>query len=209
MSVRAVVFDFGSVLSRTDPAYLAAIEADYGITRADWGPLFHGPRAVERHVGERFDRPAVERYLAQELEPLCGEASAEAAHRLAGVFDDVTSQFPNTNLIRLVSKLKSAEVPVGILSNGPVESLDLFRSLMGTALPEVVVLSGTHHVRKPDRDAFETVADALSVELKDCLFIDDIQEHIDAARALGMAGHRYRGDTPALETDLRALGIRW
>jgi putative hydrolase of the HAD superfamily len=209
MSIRAVVFDFGSVLSRTDPAYLATIEADYGITRADWGPLFHGPRAVERHVGERFDRPAVERYLSQELTAFCGEGAGEAARRLAGVFDDVTSQFPNTDLIGLVASLQDAGIPVGILSNGPVESLDLFRALMGPSLPEVVVLSGTHQVHKPDRDAFEMVAEALSVELQECLFIDDIQEHVDAARALGMAGHHYQGDTPALETDLRAAGIRW
>ncbi|HJN93290.1 MAG TPA: HAD-IA family hydrolase [Dehalococcoidia bacterium] len=196
MPVRAVVFDFGSVLSRTDPAYLAAFETDYGITRADWGPLFRGPRAGERHVGERFDRDAVERYLAQELAALIGDQSFEAARRLTGVFDDVSSQFPNTDLIRLVTQLQAAELPVGILSNGPIESLELFRELMGSALPEIVVLSGTHQVRKPERVAFEAVAKALRVELGECLFVDDQEEHVEAARSLGMVRHCYRGDNP-------------
>lgn len=209
MPIRAVVFDFGSVLARTDPSYLAAIEREYGMTRADWGPLFHGPRAVERHVGERFDRTGVVAYLSRELASCCGDAAAEAAGRLAGVFDDVASQIPNRELIDLVAALRAAGIPVGILSNGPIESGALFRSLMGAALPEVVILSGTHHVRKPDKDAFQMVAGALDVELGACLFVDDQQEHVDAACALGMAGHRYRGDTSKLIAELRAAGLRW
>lgn len=209
MSIRAVAFDFGSVLARTDPAYLSAIEADHGLTRADWTPFFHGPRAVERHVGERFDRPAIERYLTRELTALCGNAAPEAARRLTGVFDNIASQIPNSDLIGLVSRLQAAGIPVGILSNGPIESLELFRTLMGPALPDVIVLSGIDNVHKPNRDAFQTVARALGVALQQCLLVDDLQEHVAAARALGMAGHCYRGDTLRLEADLRAQGLHW
>lgn len=45
--IRAVVFDFGSVLSRTAPDYIGSFERDYGLTREQWRPLFAGPRAVE------------------------------------------------------------------------------------------------------------------------------------------------------------------
>ena len=185
VAIRAVVFDFGSVISRTDPDYIGSIESDYGLTREQWRPLFGGPRAVEYHVGERFNRPAVERYLSRELAEFCGERAAEAAQRLAGVFDVVESQIPDVELIDLLARLRAADVPVGILSNGPEESLDLFRALLGETLPGVVILSGTHGVRKPNRDAFETVAAELGVELEECFFIDDQEVLVDAAASWG------------------------
>jgi putative hydrolase of the HAD superfamily len=209
VAIRAVVFDFGSVLSRTDRDYIGAFERDYGLTREQWRPLFAGPRAVEYHVGERFDRASVERYLSAELAEFCGERSAGAARRLAGVFDDVRSQVPNVELIELLTRLRAADVPVGILSNGPVESLEMFRVLLGEALPKVVVLSGTHGVRKPNRDAFEAVSGELGVALSECFFIDDQEALVEAARELGMGGHRFRGDVPKLEAELKAAGLRF
>jgi len=206
-AIRAVVFDFGSVLSRTDPNYIGSFERDFGLTREQWRRLFAGPRAVEYHVGERFDQASVERYLSDELAEFCGERSPDAARRLAGVFDDVNSQVPNVEPIGLLTRLRAAEVLVGILSNGPVESLDLFRALLGEALPKVVVLSGTHGVRKPKRDAFETVSAELGVALEQCFFIDDQEALVEAARELGMGGHRFRGDVPKLEAELRAAGL--
>ena len=207
--IRAVVFDFGSVLSRTDPDYIGSFERDYGLTREQWRPLFTGPRAVEYHVGERFDRSSVECYLSRELAEFCGERSPEAAWRLAGVFDDVNSQILNVEMIDLLGRLRGAGVLVGILSNGPVESLDLFRILLGEALPRVVVLSGTHGVRKPNHDAFETVAGELGVALVECFFIDDQEALLEAARELGMGGHWFRGDVPKLEATLAAAGLRF
>lgn len=209
VAIRAVVFDFGSVLSRTDPDYIDSFERDYGLTREQWRPLFAGPRAVEYHVGERFDRASVERYLSRELAEYCGERSSEAARRLAGVFDDVDSQIPNVEMIDLLTRLQGAGLPLGILSNGPVESLDLFRALLGEVLPTVVVLSGTHGVRKPNRDAFESVAGELGVALAECFFIDDQEALVEAARELGMGGHRFRGDVPKLEAALEATGLRF
>lgn len=160
-------------------------------------------------MGELFDRSSVERYLSRELAEFCGERSPEAARRLAGVFDDVDSQILNVEMIDLLSWLPGAGVLVGILSNGPVESLDLFRVLLGEALPTVVVLSGTHGVRKPNRDAFETVAGELGVALVECFFIDDQEALLEAARELGMGGHWFRGDVPKLEAALAAAGLRF
>ena len=131
------------------------------------------------------------------------------ARRLAGVFDDVNSQVPNVEMIDLLTRLRAAEVLVGILGNGPVESLDLFRALLGEALPKVAVLSGTHDVRKPNRDAFETASVELGVALEQCFFIGDQEALVEAARELGMAGHRFRGDVPKLEAELRAAGLRF
>lgn len=71
-----------------------------------------------------------------------------------------------------------------------------------TGLAHSVVDSARVGVVKPDRRIYEIAAERAGVSPDRCLFVDDRQENVDAAVALGMTGVLHRG-----AADLRtALG---
>ncbi|MFD9906585.1 HAD-IA family hydrolase [Streptomyces sp. NPDC059063] len=86
-----------------------------------------------------------------------------------------------------------AHVPVSIVTNA-TPWLDDDLALLGLAgLVDDVVGSAALGLAKPDRRIYERAAERLGVDVTRCLFVDDRQENVDAAVALGMSGVRYRG----------------
>jgi putative hydrolase of the HAD superfamily len=75
---------------------------------------------------------------------------------------------------------------------------------------DAVVISGEVGMRKPEPRIFEHALGRIGLAGAECVFVDDIEANIDAARALGIAGihHRDAATTIAeLETVLR-LALR-
>ncbi|GAA4969462.1 hypothetical protein GCM10023334_093000 [Nonomuraea thailandensis] len=71
---------------------------------------------------------------------------------------------------------------------------------------DAVVISGEVGMRKPEPRIFQHALGLIGLAGAECVFIDDIEANIDAARALGIAGihHRDAATTIAeLETVLR------
>ena len=69
--------------------------------------------------------------------------------------------------------------------------LDL--ALLGlNSLVDDVVSSAVLGVVKPDRRIYEVAAERVGAAVDRCLFVDDRQENVDAAVALGMTGVLYR-----------------
>src|SRR5207247_1858137 len=57
---------------------------------------------------------------------------------------------------------------------------------------------------KPSAEFYLACAAAASAAPAECVFIDDMQENVEGARAAGLAALRFR-DVPTLLADLRAL----
>ncbi|MGA4839665.1 HAD-IA family hydrolase [Streptomyces sp. G45] len=84
-----------------------------------------------------------------------------------------------------------AHVPVSIVTNA-TPWLDDDLALLGlTGLVDDVVGSAALGLAKPDRRIYERAAERLGVDMTRCLFVDDRQENVDAAVALGMTGVRF------------------
>lgn len=62
-------------------------------------------------------------------------------------------------------------------------------------------------LRKPDPEAYLHPTRALGVEPNACVFIDDRQVNVDAARAVGMQAILRTPDPEQLRKDLSALGL--
>ena len=69
---------------------------------------------------------------------------------------------------------------------------------------DVVFCSGEEGVVKPDRIAFEKTLERLGVNPEQAVFIDDTEEHVLAARNLGLHGILFTS-AEALENDLKKL----
>lgn len=69
-----------------------------------------------------------------------------------------------------------------------------------------LVLSHEAGAQKPDEAIYRKALETVGVAPEEIFFTDDIQENIDAARALGIDAERFVG-VPALEEHLRQRGI--
>lgn len=107
----------------------------------------------------------------------------------------------------LLEELAARGVEMHALSNYPEwwqmieERLGLSRYVRWT------FVSCETRVRKPQPDAYLGAARALGRPVASCVFVDDREDNVRAAWAVGMPGLLFRS-AEALRADLAALGIR-
>jgi putative hydrolase of the HAD superfamily len=115
----------------------------------------------------------------------------------------------NLPMVEWAARLQAAGIRTGILSN------------IGDAIAEGIVaklpwLAAFYHctwshalfLAKPDPAIYLQTAEALQTPLPNILFVDDREDNIAAAHALGMTAIRYTTH-PAFEQEMRARGLAW
>jgi FMN phosphatase YigB (HAD superfamily) len=166
----AVSFDlFGTLVSVTRPAEPAAAVADELATRGvtvpdDWARAYR-ERHVEAPQGAEVPLPA---HVGGALASRGVHASNNAVRRaVVAAFDPDVETRPDA-----VAAVEAAADcgPVGVLSNCSVPELAT-RALTRSALDRDA-FDGCGW-RKPDRRAFEAIADALSVPVADLIHVGD------------------------------------
>jgi putative hydrolase of the HAD superfamily len=60
------------------------------------------------------------------------------------------------------------------------------------------VVSCQEKLLKPEPEIYQRLLERYDLVPEECFFIDDRRENVDAARSLGMEGHVFRNDYPAL-----------
>ena len=90
----------------------------------------------------------------------------------------------------LIAAVKEKEIAVGILSNeeGDGEAAEQIREWEFNGVVDAVVLSGEIGAEKPERAAFQAAADAVGVDLNECVMIDDDIMNVRAAVEYDMIG---------------------
>ena len=206
MSVSAVVFDLGGVITESPMLAFAAYEAEAGLPEG----LIRRLNSTEpdRNAWARFERNEldVEGFVdAFEAEALAAGHRVDARRVLAALSGEVRPE-----MVGAVRRLRAAGLPLGMLSNnvapmertGPLaELLDLF---------DAVVESSREGVRKPEpeiyRRALARLNEAVGRDLgfADCAYLDDLGINLKPARALGM--HTVKVADPAVAlAELSAL----
>lgn len=90
----------------------------------------------------------------------------------------------------LIAVVKEKDIAVGILSNeeGDGEAAEKIREWEFNGVVDAVVLSGEIGAEKPERAAFQAAADAVGVDLNECVMIDDDIMNVRAAVEYDMIG---------------------
>jgi len=199
--VQGVIFDFGRVIS------------DFDINRfiRRIAPRSRLPEKELSHTSSLGTSAAV-RYETglissdEFFREICSLAALTISREeFIRAYTDIFTPKPET--FALVKSLK-AKYALGLLSNTnawhyeygikPVEIFPLF---------DAVTLSFEVRAMKPDRRIYEDVLAKLRLPAASCVYIDDIQEYVDAGRALGLRAIRYTTHE-RLITDLVAAGVR-
>ncbi len=188
MSVSAVVFDLGGVVTESPMAAFAAYEAEAGLPEGLIRRL--NSTDPDANAWARFERNEldVEGFVdAFEAEALAAGHRVDARRVLAALSGEIRPE-----MVGAIHRLRAAGLPLGMLSNNvaPMERTGRLAELLD--LFDAVVESSVEGVRKPEpeiyRRALTRLSEAVGRDLAfaDCAYLDDLGINLKPARALGM-----------------------
>lgn len=186
-AVDAVVLDIGGVLMDWDPRHLfnALIEDD---REREWFLSQVCSPAWNRRQDEgRSWADAVAAAVAEhpEWEPWIRAYDERWIETVAGLYEDT---------VEVLRELHAVETPVFALTNFSEEKWALaceHYELLGSF--DGVVVSGEERLAKPDPAIYRVLVERFSVEPTRTFFTDDLQQNVDAARAVGLDAELFTG----------------
>ncbi len=201
MALRAVVFDYGMVLSgAADPA------AHHEMTQLFGAPAEHFEREywAFRHAYDegQFDGPGYWQRCAR----AAGVTLTEGQIGQLIANDIRMWSRLNQTMVDWAVAISRSGFKTGILSNIPFEIADVFK--------EIDWVKGFTHnawscylrMAKPDPAIYHHVVDALGVRPEEALFLDDRQENVLSAEAVGLQGIIFRS-VAQLQQELETRGL--
>jgi len=203
MPVQVVISDFGGVLTTPLLGSFLAFQDETGIPAEVLGgamgriaerdgahPLFEleKGRITEEHFLGR---------MTDELEPELGHRPD--MHRFREIYFRALD--PNERMIELMRDVRGRGFRMAMLTNNVREWEPYWRSMLPVdEIFELVVDSGFVGMRKPEPEIYELTVERLGdgVAAGDCLFVDDVEVNVEAARELGMAAVHFRDNEQAI-----------
>jgi putative hydrolase of the HAD superfamily len=207
--IQAVVSDFGGVLTVPLLEGFARYEARSGVSAKAIGQAI--ARATERDGRNPLFELEVGAISEGEfLATLEREASAilQRPVELARFGEEyMLGLEANDELFAYYRGLHARGVRLAMLTNNVREWEPFWR----TKLPideifETVVDSGFVGVRKPDPAIYALVLERLALPAEACVFVDDLEHNVEAARALGFAVVHHRETAATIAAVDAALG---
>jgi putative hydrolase of the HAD superfamily len=199
--VKAVITDFGGVLTTPLMGFFARFQDDAGI------PIEALGKAMVRIAQEQGFHPLFELEkgeLSEQrfVELLDGAVSAEVGHEvhLHGLADaywrDLTT---NDQMVAYLRGLHARGYRLALLTNNVREWEPRWRPMVPVdELFEVVVDSAFVGMRKPEREIYELTLERLELPAAACLFVDDIEINCTAASEVGMRAVWFRDTDQAI-----------
>jgi putative hydrolase of the HAD superfamily len=200
---KAIIFDFGGVISRTLFETHALTEASLGLP---YGSLtWMGPFDVETDplwrdmqadiISERDYWHA----RTREVGELVGKDWTKFSDFVKAARGDAPAEVIRPEFVEIVDAARAAGVRLAVLSN----ELDLFYGAdFRTKLPflehfEVIVDATYTGILKPDPRAYEACLGELHLTAGDCVFVDDQDRNIKGAEKVGLRAVAFDVTRPA------------
>lgn len=197
--ITGVIFDYGSVLSRTlDPAPRRIWEQRLGLAP---GQLQHAVHNDGSWIEAQCGRLTADAYW-QDVGVRLGLSPAATARLRT---DFYRGDRRNDELVARIEQLRAAGCRLGILSNFSLElhvllaQHDLWRYF------DHIAISAELGVMKPQAAAYEAILTLLDLPAHACIFIDDTPANVEAAQALGFHGIVFRDNASCLAALNRLL----
>jgi epoxide hydrolase-like predicted phosphatase len=198
MAIRAVVFDIGGVLEVTPDPQMRELnvrwDAQFGL-----------------HPGELDERMARMEHLwrAGSLGQ-CTEADVERGLcEIVGLTQEqvdaymaaMWKEYVGTLNVELADYFRGLRprYPTGIISNSFVGAREREQALYHfSELADPIIYSHEVGIAKPDPRIYELTCERMGVQPAEMIFLDDAEVCVEAARALGIHGVRFRETAQAI-----------
>lgn len=192
--IKAVIFDFGGVIMRTE---------DYGPRRAWDERLNLEPGTVERAVHgsdlwvqAQLGRITADRYWRGVAELVYMRDLSQIDQLRADYF---SGDYLNHRVISVIHDLRAHGCTTAILTNESLELTNRLENIGVAHLFDQVFISAQLGVMKPDPTIYRLALQRLGAPTAETVFIDDMLINVRGAQALGLNTILYRS-----ETDLRS-----
>lgn len=200
--IRAVMFDYGEVLSSAPSAQaLGLMAAMLGVPAEHFRKLY----AAQRKAYDRADLTPSEYWTG--MAAAAGTTlGPEEVDRLRKIDVEMWSNV-RENMLRWVLELRSSGVKTAVLSNMHRDMARHVRAKCDWLADfDCVALSSELRLVKPDAEIYQYCLQQLAVAAGDALFLDDREANVRAAEALGITGIVAR-NTGQIRRDLQAIGF--
>jgi putative hydrolase of the HAD superfamily len=203
MTIKGLIFDYGGVLWDMRWDVSAALAREHGLGERAVVDTMYGSnrlwRDLEIGIG---DRDAWMREAHSGLEALAGKALPPLHQHWRAEQGWIT---PNIDLIRRLRP----PYRTAVLSNADNTLRARFLSHDGLIdLFDEFVCSADVGMAKPDTRIYALTAQRLGLAPGECVFVDDLERNLEAAREAGMQTVHFRLDLGhALEQQLEELGV--
>ena len=195
--IKNYVFDLGRVLFDYSPEYMTK---QYVSDPDDC-------RLLEKAV---FDRRYWDLLDRDEIsdEALKAAVKSEIPQRLHATADKIYDNWienltPIEGMKEIVQTVKDSNAGLYLLSNISVGFSKKWKRIPRLysvlSLFDGLVMSGTLHLAKPDERIFKYLTDTYSLCAEECLFVDDNEGNIAAAKRLGFMTYHFDGDAEGLK----------
>jgi putative hydrolase of the HAD superfamily len=202
VSIKAVVFDYGKVISfAPDHGVMDEIAAVAGIKREALEPVVWAMR------GE-YDRGTLSgpQYYGKVLQSLGVNADGAMLQKITDI-DSHGWKRINPGTVKLMEDLKKAGYKVAILSNMPFDFLAWAREALPVfSLPHVGVFSCEVKAIKPEEAIYQRLLSELGCKGDETVFFDDVLVNVEKARELKINAFLWQNPETAV-TQLAGLGV--
>jgi epoxide hydrolase-like predicted phosphatase len=186
MAIRAVIWDVGGVLVRTeDQRSRDRLAERFGLSRSELEELVFGHEAGKRAQRGEVSYEAHWEILGKELRLSPG--NIEEFQRAFWAGDKLDHE-----LINYIRSLRG-RYKTGLLSNAFSDLRHMVEAVwkIGDAF-DVLVISAEVGVVKPDPQIYQIALEKLGVDAQEAVFIDDFDRNVAAARELNLHGIHFR-----------------
>lgn len=211
MTIRAVIFDFGGVVTSSPFEAFDRMEAERGLPRG----LVRGINAADPdgNAWARFERAEID---AATFDRLFADEARALGHELPGA--DVLALLAGDvrpAVVAAIDRLKADGYALGCITNnvpsgeGPSMALTPDRAAGIAAILarfDRVIESSKVGVRKPNPRIYAMMTDALGVDSAECVYLDDLGVNCKPAAAMGMTAIKVTSGEQAIADLERALG---
>lgn len=199
--IKALFIDLDGVIRIWEPGYIPEVEAKAGLPPGAFVKIAFAPDLLSQVVTGRISAEEWRAETGRRLRQIHPELDVTEMIKLwdeapARVDEDVLA------LVRAVRR----EVPVSLISNATSRLPLELRQLGIENEFDYIFNTSDLGVAKPDPKVFHLIMDRVGVEAEHSFFVDDLAENVEAAAALGMRAHLYKGVEP-LRRALRDEGF--
>ena len=201
---RALILDYGGVLTRPLPQSFHAFETLIGVPSGSCVQLLvDASRTTGGGVIGQVERGEIsEDEFDRRLRALLISAGhvVPDVPLIGGLFHQAV---PDGALWDVADELRTQQVVTAVLSNSWGRSLYPFEKI--NASFDHVLISEDVGLRKPDPAIYQLMLDRLNLAATACVFVDDLPRNVDAAAELGMTAVWHDGDHARVATTVRQL----
>jgi epoxide hydrolase-like predicted phosphatase len=201
MSIRAVFFDFGGVIMRTEyQSPRQHLAERFGMDYDDIDKIVFGSESARRaSVGEIKE----DAHWAEVLKRVKHPATEAKSFRDEFFGGDVIDR----SLVEFIRSLRG-NVHTGLISNAWSGLREFMTKEKMIDIFDIVIISAEVGTIKPSARIYEIALEQAKVDASEAVFIDDVKVNIEACEKVGMQGILFKDPQKSLNNLKQLLKIK-